>query len=735
MKYLHDTFMWMVQGCFEREEWKEGEKAKAKRKAKQEVVEELTYVETFEFDAKGLKHKKNEHIESLRPPKPIPPEDVRSLGSKIRRKEAVTVRDKEGKIFAINQKQDVKFSVRQFISGYRKHQNEQARLYQSPRPPGIAVPESSVAVAQSVTTLPKIAVSSPKTSLEPSTPPATLPKIPIVSVTIDSAPNLLASPIKTPITITRQSSVLQPSNTYLTAHAETSNRGSRRLTSRNNAELGIPSRFLVRRKSSQRQSIRPFKTSAEIMAYKIPPTALWSLFHAEIVVILKKSAYDRSSADLEVLFKVMRGLPAFDKLSDFVVKEVCGSSLVFREYPEEATVFQQNEAADAWYIILNGSVDVMKTFTGDLKDSIKLRSLHAGEGFGDVGLLNTTIRMASIVTAEASEMVEIDKADYNRVIKASHSRSQNEVAIFLRTMHNFAKWERDLVRAIARIMYLRTVESGTQLIEEGELCKEIYFIKQGTVALYKKIQYKGVDINVKIALLGNRAILCSEAIVFLRQSESMQKRRETNLIMFNATNESNIHSRFTIRAANERDCLLLRAFYNLQLADPMQHERCKQDGMVMDFRDIRDFHKLETQDWVYEDLADVVANATEKEMKAVRKEVAQSEDWNPKKRLSMRAVTKPLHKSGARGGAVLVCMASSTARLELKNMEAPTRLLNITEEECAVIHEEELERLKWRKNKQKSMKGLIKEMKVDCQAEYGAVIGEKVKVSTTLWRR
>ncbi|KAJ3037289.1 hypothetical protein HDU99_010414, partial [Rhizoclosmatium hyalinum] len=114
--------------------------------------------------------------------------------------------------------------------------------------------------------------------------------------------------------------------------------------------------------------------------------------------------------------------------------------------------------ARAWHIILSGSVSVMKTYTGDLKDEVRLRSLHPGNGFGDIGLMNDSIRTASILTNEYCEIIEISKVDYNRVIKASHRRSQDEVANFLKSMHLFSEWKHEALQIVASVMWLQVFE-------------------------------------------------------------------------------------------------------------------------------------------------------------------------------------------------------------------------------------------------------------------------------------
>ncbi|KAJ3028001.1 UNVERIFIED_CONTAM: hypothetical protein HDU68_002683 [Siphonaria sp. JEL0065] len=864
MDYLHAVFMWMVQGCFERTVWdgKESDGKNVKQKVLEETKESLHHSITTLFGLSKLKDEKNKLIESMKPPKPIPPGDIRSVGATIRRKEAAAlrnvdplapvtvkkvlknerhlegatmeevqrvrrilahyhnearigkdqcdfrgnfvtpdsksfidwVREKEESLFDDSKRNEknAKFSVRDFVSGFLKLQKAtsiQNGTISPPRTPPRNIPKiTRQSISGRRSTLGGKS-RTPKHHVTLNEEAEIMSSNPILFARRRSGSKLRNDSTNKPLSfIGTIQQTLTPPTPSANTDAKNKNLPRRKSKSRSrsgsvNKQLSFASAVeqvlqtpnaeiknkavimfasklkskasLGKRKSSRINSVKQLKSPAEIIAYKVPASGLWNIFHDEIVLIIRKSAWERSTEEIQILFNVLRCLPAFSKLSNFVVNEVCCSSLIFSEYQRNCPVFRQNDLAESWYILLTGSVNVMKTYTGNFKDEVKLRSLHQGQGFGDIGLMNDTIRSASIVTAERCEIIEVRKEDYNRVIKASHRRSQDEVANFLKSMYVFSAWKREALQTIASVMWFQIFEEGSMIIKEGDPCSEIYFIKEGAVALYKQIHYNGRPVQVKVGILGTRAILCSEAIVLQQQSAELSAKKPDDqvdnpyLLMgsgipledHGAANENSTtpetskrNSRFTIKAATEREANLLYAAYNLDLANDDKIKNCETEGMVMDFRDNYNLSKLETQHWVYEDLGDVVANAVGKEFREARNAIRKSNVVGPQKRPSMKAATTAMHSKVRKSGVVLTCSAASTARIELKNLGAPTELLEITEAECIKLHEARMERKKWQKFKKETMTGMMKEIRNDCQVDYGVVVGEDLKVNIDLWR-
>ena len=76
------------------------------------------------------------------------------------------------------------------------------------------------------------------------------------------------------------------------------------------------------------------------------------------------------------------------------------------------TVFNQGDEGKSWYIILKGSVNVVIYGKG------VVCTLHEGDDFGKLALVNDSPRAASIVLREDNcHFLRVDKEDFNRILR------------------------------------------------------------------------------------------------------------------------------------------------------------------------------------------------------------------------------------------------------------------------------------------------------------------------------
>ncbi|KAI8907969.1 cyclic nucleotide-binding-like protein [Gorgonomyces haynaldii] len=221
----------------------------------------------------------------------------------------------------------------------------------------------------------------------------------------------------------------------------------------------------------------------------------------EVLDALKKSSFERTPNDQRTLFTYMRGLKAFEKLSDFLLSEVlmvCRLQL----FDAEAAVFRQGEVGTAWYIILWGSCKVLISKTGQLADSFHVATMHTGAGFGDLALVNDKPRTATIVTAAPCHLVVVEKSDYNKIIKVLHQSEQKEKLNFLRKIPFLKTWEEILLKPIATLSTVVPYQPNQTIIEQGQPSKNFYLVKKGTVHMMQNHSLpNGTVIKVKVNTL------------------------------------------------------------------------------------------------------------------------------------------------------------------------------------------------------------------------------------------
>ncbi|XP_056099455.1 rap guanine nucleotide exchange factor 4 isoform X1 [Rhinichthys klamathensis goyatoka] len=133
---------------------------------------------------------------------------------------------------------------------------------------------------------------------------------------------------------------------------------------------------------------------------------------AHLRMILRKLPGQRTGDDLEIIYEELLHIKALSHLSTTVKRELAGV-LIFESHAKAGTVlFNQGEEGTSWYIILKGSVNVVIYGKG------VVCTLHEGDDFGKLALVNDAPRAASIVLREDNcHFLRVDKEDFNRILR------------------------------------------------------------------------------------------------------------------------------------------------------------------------------------------------------------------------------------------------------------------------------------------------------------------------------
>ncbi|KAF6209024.1 hypothetical protein GE061_014767 [Apolygus lucorum] len=129
-------------------------------------------------------------------------------------------------------------------------------------------------------------------------------------------------------------------------------------------------------------------------------------------MILRKPSNDRTPEDLETIYEELMHMKPLSHLSNSMKRELA-SVIMFEAHPKSGTVvFEQGEEGRSWYLVLCGAVDVVIHGKG------VVATLHSGEDFGKLALINDVPRAASIIVREDNtHLLRVDKEDFNRILR------------------------------------------------------------------------------------------------------------------------------------------------------------------------------------------------------------------------------------------------------------------------------------------------------------------------------
>ncbi|XP_065510642.1 rap guanine nucleotide exchange factor 3 isoform X1 [Caloenas nicobarica] len=133
---------------------------------------------------------------------------------------------------------------------------------------------------------------------------------------------------------------------------------------------------------------------------------------ALLTMALRKPPAQRTEDELELIFEELLHIKAVAHLSNSVKRELA-SVLMFESHPRAGTVlFSQGDKGTSWYIIWKGSVNVVTHGKG------LVATLHEGDDFGQLALVNDAPRAATIILREDNcHFLRVDKQDFNRILK------------------------------------------------------------------------------------------------------------------------------------------------------------------------------------------------------------------------------------------------------------------------------------------------------------------------------
>ncbi|MEP6896584.1 MAG: cyclic nucleotide-binding domain-containing protein, partial [Chloroflexota bacterium] len=109
---------------------------------------------------------------------------------------------------------------------------------------------------------------------------------------------------------------------------------------------------------------------------------------------------------------------AFPGIKPNEIEELIAYSKV-RAYPPGAILCRENATEDRFYMILEGDAEVTKNINNN--ETRLLKTLSAGDFFGEMALIHNAPRAASVIAKTALTTLELDKASFDRILRTSSS--------------------------------------------------------------------------------------------------------------------------------------------------------------------------------------------------------------------------------------------------------------------------------------------------------------------------
>src|SRR3954453_4535310 len=120
----------------------------------------------------------------------------------------------------------------------------------------------------------------------------------------------------------------------------------------------------------------------------------------------------RAGFQLPVRPEELRRAEMLEALPDAALADLAGRARR-RRFPAGEVVFNEGDTGNSLHVVRRGHLKVVRP-THD--DRLVLDKVEPGEAFGELAVLNSAPRTASVIALEDCETLEISKADFERVL-------------------------------------------------------------------------------------------------------------------------------------------------------------------------------------------------------------------------------------------------------------------------------------------------------------------------------
>lgn len=153
--------------------------------------------------------------------------------------------------------------------------------------------------------------------------------------------------------------------------------------------------------------------------------------------------------------------------------------LAFKEKNVEAgtRIIEAGDDGECMFLIETGSVDCYKKIDGEDK---VVKTCGSGDVFGELALLYNCPRAASVQSKEKTNLWELDRETFNRIVKDAAASKRTKYTDFLKKVPLFSNVDQYEMMTIADALKVEEFNGdGTQIIKQGDAGDKFFVTLEG----------------------------------------------------------------------------------------------------------------------------------------------------------------------------------------------------------------------------------------------------------------
>ena len=213
---------------------------------------------------------------------------------------------------------------------------------------------------------------------------------------------------------------------------------------------------------------------------------------ASLLSILSTPHKDRTPVQILQLEDYMQSITFFSDLIKNVNRQVmlqCCQFMTLEQYSEGEFVFHADDEADKFYVILSGSVTILRPNgrVDGKRTYQQLAVLKAGSSFGELALIQSTSRSASVLCRELTHLGVLMRQHYLRILGKVQGLLLAKKVDLLQSNPVFAPWSRTSLLKLSYFFKERVYQRKQVLFHAGDLATEVCLVQGGDFELVKDI--------------------------------------------------------------------------------------------------------------------------------------------------------------------------------------------------------------------------------------------------------
>ena len=215
---------------------------------------------------------------------------------------------------------------------------------------------------------------------------------------------------------------------------------------------------------------------------------------ADEVLFVEKFKHLPNPDDVSGWLSTFRdSISIFNPLSELQIREFMLDSDV-RVFRRGQKIFERNDIGTSLFTISKGSVEVEV----DPNDRSKTVTIGQGSIFGEIGLISGRRRGATIRAAESCILVEVPRGAVRKLMSTvpAVKTEIDKIATERSLLQIFGSGlTPDDINDVLQTAEIMSLKSGDVLINEGEMSRDIFIIRYGSMVVEKLIGGKPVFLN------------------------------------------------------------------------------------------------------------------------------------------------------------------------------------------------------------------------------------------------